>query len=81
MTDWVKVLPGDDPAQTARDLLSLAESKHDVRTSSDEGLLFVVPAYLAEAYQAAMSDITLPVVVPEQDASTPKRRGRARKEL
>lgn len=79
MTDWVKVLPGDDPGQTARDLLSLAESAHDVKTSSDDGLAFLVPAWLAEAYDSAMADV-VPAVVPDETVA-PKRRGRARKEL
>lgn len=79
MADWVKVLPGEDPGQTARDLLSLATSAHDVRTSSDDGLAFVVPAWLAEQYDTAIGEIA---TVEEQDEPVaPKRRGRARKEL
>jgi hypothetical protein len=78
VTDVV-IVPGDDAEQVARDLLSLAESKHDVRTTSDHGLAFIVPERLALAYQELMSEITVPAVVP--DPVAPKRRGRARKEI
>lgn len=69
----------DEPTeaeQVARDLLSLAGSKHEVRTNTDNGLMFVVPAALAEAYAGLTAEITTDV--PEEPAA-PKRR-RARKE-
>lgn len=61
--------------QVARDLLSLADSKFDVQSTSDHGV-FVVPAYLAERYAAAMADVQSSAEEP-----APKRRGRARKEV
>ena len=61
--------------QVAKDLLSLAETPWDVQTNTDNGLVFVVPDYLAVAYNEAMAD-----VVPA-DVPSPKRRGRPRKEL
>jgi len=72
------VLPGDNPEQTARDLLSLAESTHDVRTSSDDGLAFLVRPYLAELYDGITAEV-MPVDMPAETA-VPKKRGRARKE-
>jgi hypothetical protein len=74
----VEIVPGDHVAQVARDLLSLADSPHQVRTSSDNGLTFVVPTELADAYLALTAEIS--TAEPDQPAA-PKRRGRARKEL
>lgn len=54
------VLPGDDAGQTARDLLSLADSPYDVATNTDDGLVFVVPDALAEAYAAELSKVKRP---------------------
>lgn len=60
--------------QVAQILLSLAHSPADVQTNTDSGLAFVVPDYLADAYEAA-------VAPPSESAATaaPKR-GRTRKD-
>ena len=48
--DWVLVLPGPGAVrETARALLALARSPHDVRTDGN-GSEFRVPPYLAELY-------------------------------
>lgn len=75
---WVEIVPGDQVAQVARDLLSLADSPHQVRTSSNNGLTFVVPTELADAYLALTAEIS--TAGPDTPA-VPKRRGRARKDL
>jgi hypothetical protein len=75
---WVEIVPGDDVAQVARDLLSLADSPHQVRTSSDNGLTFFVTTDVADAYMALTAEIS--TAGPDQPA-VPKRRGRARKDL
>lgn len=54
------VLPGDDVEQTARDLLSLATSPSDVVTNTDDGLVFVVPDALAQAYAGEVAQIKRP---------------------
>lgn len=75
---WVEVIPGDNVAQVARDLLSLADSPHHVRTSSDNGLTFMVTPEVAAAYAELSAEIS--TAEPEQPAA-PKRRGRARKDI
>jgi hypothetical protein len=48
--DWVTVLPGPQgAAEVARDLLALARTVDDVRTTAG-GQEFRVPPYLAELY-------------------------------
>lgn len=78
------IIPGDgeSAAQVARDLLSLADSPYDVRTSTDDGLMFVVPEKLAEAYSVLHAEVRQeqPATVPVETAAPPKRRARARKE-
>jgi hypothetical protein len=66
--DWVTVIPApSDVADTARALLALADSPHDVRTAAG-GTEFRVPPYLADRY-----------TTPDEPAAAPKRR-RAKKE-
>lgn len=82
MTDIVIIPEPEHAAQTAKDLLSLADSVWHVRTNSDSGLRFVVPQYLADRYADAMSDVT-PAETPAVDETSEppaRRRGRARKE-
>lgn len=74
LEDWVTVIPGADAAQVARDLLSLADNPHQVRTNTDDGLTFHVPQELAQRYADLLADVT-----PTTEA-VPKRRGRPRKE-
>lgn len=51
-TDWVTVVPArEDVKETARALLALARSPHDVRTVGT-GHEFRVPPYLADLYNA-----------------------------
>ena len=74
------IIPGDDRGQMARDLLSLTDNPFDVQTDSDGH--FIVPEWLAEAYEVLAGDIDS---VPEDEPAAvnpagPKRRGRARKE-
>lgn len=48
--DWVTVIPDADAVkETARALLALARSPHDVRTGGT-GTEFRVPPYLADLY-------------------------------
>jgi hypothetical protein len=50
--DWVSVVPGKGAVQeTARALLALADSPHDVRTVN-AGNEFLVAPYLADRYTA-----------------------------
>lgn len=50
MNDWVTIVPKtEDVAETARELLELAESPADVRTARG-GAEFLVPQYLADAH-------------------------------
>lgn len=54
--DWTTVVPArEDIAATARQLLALARSPHDVRTSAG-GSEFRVPPYLADLYNAPEGD-------------------------
>jgi len=73
------IVPGQgEAAQVAADLLSLARSPYDVQTNTDDGLAFVVPAYLAELYAEAVA-----MVAPADETAepvAPRRRGRPRKE-
>lgn len=82
MTGYVIPGDGESAAQVARDLLSLADSPYDVQTSTDDGLMFVVPDRLAEAYSALHAEVRQEQSAPGPDetAATPKRRARARKE-
>jgi hypothetical protein len=72
-TEWVRVIPGDDAGQVARDLLSLADSEYDVKTNTDDGLVFVVPEELARQYAELVGSVS-------SDPEQPKRGGRRRKE-
>lgn len=74
--DWVTVIPGADTAQVARDLLSLADNPHQVRTNTDHGLTFHVPQDLAARYAQLLAEVTTPAA----PTPAPKRRGRPRKE-
>lgn len=74
--EWVTVIPGDDAGQTARDLLSLAVNPHLVRTNTDHGLTFQVPAPVADLYMALLAEVSAEPAAPEP----PRRRGRPRKE-
>lgn len=52
LQDWVTVVPTRDQVkETARVLLSLARSPHDVRTAGT-GNEFRIPPYLADLYHA-----------------------------
>lgn len=73
MTD-VRIIPGNDVEQTARDLLSLAKDPTAVRTNTDDGLTFIVPQELAQEYAALLSDIQ----AEPEDA--PRKRRTTRKE-
>lgn len=69
MTSYI--IPPDGGAEdTARLLLQLAKTPHDVQTNTDAGLAFVVPDYLADLFEAAQQT--------QQEPATPKR-GRPRK--
>lgn len=64
---WVSVIPArEEVSDTARALLALAASPHDVRTTAG-GTEFRIPPYLADLYNAPA-------------AEAPKRRRRATKE-
>lgn len=66
------IIPPDGGAEeTARILLDLADDPAHVQTNTDSGLAFVVPDYLADAYEAKMAPASTPAM--------PKR-GRTRKE-
>lgn len=82
MTGYVIPGDGESAAQVARDLLSLADSPYDVQTSTDDGLMFVVPDRLAEAYSALHAEVRQeqPAAGPAETPAAPKRRARARKE-
>lgn len=81
MTEYVHVVP-DDPEETARLLLALADSPYDVQTSTDNGLTFRVPAALAARYEDAVLSAGAPITgTPEEPVKTaaPKR-SRARRD-
>lgn len=68
---WVTVVPAPDQVkETARALLALAPDPRDVRTLGN-GAEFLVPAALADAYEA---------VSAPAPAVKPKSRARAKKE-
>lgn len=52
---WVSVVPARDAVkETARALLALAHSPHDVRTAAT-GNEFRIPPYLADLYNASVA--------------------------
>jgi hypothetical protein len=66
------IIPPEGGAEeTARILLELAETPAHVQTNTDAGMAFIVPDYLADAYEAKMT--------PASKDTAPKR-GRARKD-
>lgn len=71
MTDNYIIPPDGGAEDTARLLLSLAKTPHDVKTNTDAGLAFVVPDYLADLFEVAQQ-------TPKEPAAP--RRGRPRKE-
>lgn len=63
--DWTTVVPEPGAvAETARELLALARSPHDVRTAGG-GSEFRIPPYLADLY-------TAPAEAPKRRRSTKK---------
>jgi hypothetical protein len=73
MNSEIVPAPGDE-ADVAAALLALARSPYEVQTSTDNGLTFVVPDYLAELYAES-------VQTPQRtEQDVPRRRGRPRKE-
>lgn len=74
MTSEIVPAQGDE-ADVAKALLALARSPYEVQTSTDNGLTFTVPDYLADLYAQS-------VQVPQKtEQDVPRRRpGRPRKE-
>lgn len=73
MSSEIVPAPGAE-AEVAAALLAIARSPYEVQTSTDNGLTFVVPNYVAELYAESVQ------APPNDNQDVPRRRGRPRKE-
>ncbi len=70
------MLPHTMHGEVARLLLSLADAPHEVQTSTDDGLAFVVPDELAARYEAATAPPAPAAPPDDSPLSQPARRRR-----
>lgn len=77
MSAFIYYESGDGP-QTARDLLALADSPHDVQHTIDDGGAFRVPEQLAERYRQSLLGSAAPQPTADEPPVAKKTTARRR---